>query len=107
MAELCSMMLQNNNINVDQMINFGAPRVGDTAFAAFTDKKFHNSWRMVHNKDSVPHIPPQGPPTHYYHTSTEEFENSSGKIKTCKNGEDSTCSNQYKTYNVDDHYYYL
>ena len=39
------------------MINFGQPRVGDKAFAVFSQKTMTDQWRVVHHKDIVPHSP--------------------------------------------------
>ena len=56
--------------------NFGQPRTGDQAYAAYATKKV-STWRVTHNKDTVPHLPfTTG--MDFYHVCTEEFENSSG-----------------------------
>jgi predicted lipase len=75
------------------MLNFGCPRVGDDAYAAFSDSKIPNQWRMVHLKDIVPHNPGSAWPFNFYHTSTEVYEDKQGNYKVCSKGEDKTCSN--------------
>lgn len=88
--------------------NFGQPRVGDKTYASFATAKLP-TWRVVHNKDIVPHLPfTTG--MDYYHACREEFEDASGKVRTCDTTcEDKTCSDQYSTkqLNVDDHLTYL
>jgi len=89
------------------MINFGQPRVGDSDYAAFSDAKFPNQWRMVHHKDIVPHVPSEMWPFYFYHTSTEVFEDKGGNYKVCAPGEDPTCSDQYWTFSISDHLTYM
>ena len=47
------------------MINFGQPRVGDAAYAAFSDKMWTTQWRMVHYRDMVPHNPSEAYPLYF------------------------------------------
>ena len=42
------------------MINFGQPRVGDLAYSNFAKTILPESWRVVHNRDIVPHLPMSG-----------------------------------------------
>lgn len=89
------------------MINFGQPRVGDDDYAAFSDLKIPNQWRLVHHKDIVPHLPPAEFPFKFYHTSTEVFEDKDGNYTICQPGEDPKCCNQYWTYSIADHSTYM
>ncbi|MFH4980271.1 hypothetical protein AB6A40_006980 [Gnathostoma spinigerum] len=41
-----------------KMISFGQPRVGDYQLAVSHNKLVPNSFRVVHRKDIVPHVPP-------------------------------------------------
>lgn len=108
LAQLTAMDLVKNGFSVS-MYNFGQPRVGDKAYASFVNSKVP-TWRVTHDKDIVPHIPPSTGMS-FQHSCTEEFENASHQMKTCSssNCEDSTCSGQYdvKNTNVDDHLLYL
>ena len=38
--------------------NFGSPRIGNTELAHFLNAKIPVIFRVVHNKDIVPHVPP-------------------------------------------------
>jgi len=73
LAQLTAMSLIKDGYHVDQMINFGAPRVGDSTYATFSEQKMPNQWRMVHNRDIVPHLPFAFWPMNFNHTSTEVF----------------------------------
>lgn len=106
MALLTAMDLLRNNIDA-VVYSFGQPRIGDNDFAAFVNNKLV-TWRVTHNKDMVPHLPPilMG----FEHTCTEVFEDSTGRLKTCSSNEceDPDCANQfYLDLNMDDHYRYL
>lgn len=107
LAQLTSMDLVKAGIACT-VYNFGQPRTGDKAFASFATPKVP-TFRVVHNKDTVPHLPFTSG-MDYYHICTEEFEDASGKLKTCNSScEDPTCGDQYefKQTNVDDHLQYL
>jgi predicted lipase len=66
MAELTGMTLLKNGIPVNQMLNFGAPRIGDKTYAAFADAKMPNKYRHTHTRDIVPHSPPSDWPFSFY-----------------------------------------
>ena len=82
---------------------FGLPRVGDKDYAANHDRLVNNSWRVVHYKDPVSHLPlcnvltgcdvTNGP----YHHRTEVFYPSPymtrySSYAICTGNEDSRCS---------------
>jgi predicted lipase len=48
--------------------NFGQPRVGNQALSKFMTQKLDGIFRVVHNKDMVPHLPPDLPEFNYHHT---------------------------------------
>jgi len=57
----------------------------------------------------VPHLPFETGMS-FYHVCREEFEDASGKLKSCDSScEDKTCADQFdpKNCNVDDHLVYL
>mgnify|MGYP000870790975 len=43
---------------VDQLINFGQPRVGNQAFADYLARQLPSTFRVIHYADLVPHLPP-------------------------------------------------
>ena len=91
------------------MINFGQPRVGDAKYAAFSNAKLAEQYRVVHYQDPVPHIPPTLYPQ-YRHTAFEEYEDQNGTVRQCNSsGEDPTCADQWNDFqtNVNDHMVYL
>jgi len=87
------MSLIRAGIEIEQMINFGMPRVGDDDYAAFSNNLWTTQYRMTHYKDIVPHIPPQDFPFGFRQTATEVYENNKGDYKICNgSGEDKDCS---------------
>ena len=109
MAQLTGMTLIKNGMHVDQMINFGAPRIGDDKYSAFSDTKFPNSYRMVHHQDIVPHNPGESWPLNFYHSSTEIYYDTVGNYRTCGKGEDKTCADQWQpwAFSLPDHLNYM
>jgi predicted lipase len=39
--------------------NYGCPRVGNAAMAQYIGTRVDTLYRVVHNKDIVPHLPPE------------------------------------------------
>lgn len=73
------------------MINFGQPRVGDDAYAAFAEQRFPKVFRQTHYKDTVPHVPleSQG----FRHIATEVYEDNKLNYTICDgSGEDPHCA---------------
>lgn len=65
-------------------------------------------YRVVHNRDLVPHLPPEL--LQYRHSPYEVlFDEAMTNYKICNSsGEDSTCSNSYApNYNTNDHDFYF
>lgn len=85
--------------------NFGQPRTGDERYATFASSRPDlETWRVVHNRDLVPHWPfNQG--LGYFHVCREEFEDASGALRSCggtpdepagfSTCEDPACSDQF------------
>jgi len=107
LAQLASMDIIKAGIPTS-VYDFGQPRTGDAAYAAFSMSKV-STWRVTHNKDMVPHLPfTTG--MEFKHVCREQFENSAGALKTCDTScEDPTCADQFafKETNFDDHVVYL
>lgn len=83
------------------------PRIGNEKLAQFARLKIPTIYRVVHNKDIVPHLPPEG---EYKHPAFEVFLNEDiSSYKICDStGEDKTCSNQFAPFytpNDHDHYF--
>lgn len=106
-AQLTSMDLVKFGIP-NSLYNFGQPRTGDKAYSDFATPKVP-AWRVVHDKDQVPHLPfTTG--MDYYHICREEFEDVNGNVKSCDSScEDKSCAAQYEFLqtNGDDHLVYL
>ena len=107
---MLSLDLLKNGI-VSSVINFGQPRTGDLAFSNFLKTKPEIvTWRVVHNRDNVPHWPFSGDKLNYYHVCTEVFEDADGDLKVCDSScEDPTCGDQYsaREQRPSDHMTYL
>jgi hypothetical protein len=108
-GQLLAMELEKEGFHVS-LYNYGQPRVGDQKYADFVNTIITDYWRVTHNKDIVPHVPPQKE-MGYVHSCREVFEDNNHKITICSeiNCEDPTCANQYNIYqtNGDDHLLYL
>lgn len=109
-AQLTSMDLIKHGYPCS-VYNFGQPRTGDQKYSDFvgSNKSFPQTWRVVHNRDIVPHWPfydYMG----YVHVCSEEFEDESGNLKSCGFCEDPNCSGQFdevREWRPDDHMTYL
>lgn len=110
-SQLLAMELEKYGIPTI-MYNFGQPRVGDKKYASFVNAILSTDahYRVTHNKDIVPHVPPMDG-FQYYHSCIEIFEDSYGNLNTCSevDCEDPKCADQYKLTqtNTEDHSYYL
>ena len=96
-----------------EMNNFGMPRLGNSAFASDFAKFVDISWRMVHQDDIVPHLPPSD--VGYHHVATEVWSKNhtaSGALEyiVCDgSGEDPKCSDSVPAadYSADEHNTYM
>lgn len=84
------------------LYTFGSPRVGDLAFATYFDKIVPDTYRIVHNKDLVPHLPQRF--LGFRHVSREiwYYGEAGAEFKQCNGGEDDSCSNSVNLH-VDEH----
>jgi predicted lipase len=90
-----------------EVYNFGSPRFANENLAQFVMQNVPNHYRMVHNRDIVPHLPPE---VEYRHVAHEIFFSKDMiNYKVCDDsGEDPTCSNQFfPNYNAADHSFYF
>lgn len=112
-------VLHNNDgmggaFSLTSVHTYGSPRVGNEAFVAAHDARMQasdiGSFRVTHNRDLVPHLPPER--LHFHHVATEVFygEDSSSYEVCTGTGEDAHCSNTCAPLHctsVDDHLEYL
>ncbi|KAK6746678.1 hypothetical protein RB195_000134 [Necator americanus] len=80
-----------------KLVTLGQPRTGDNVFARNHTAAIDYTFRIVHWRDVVPHLPSYDErPGGYYHHKTEVFyddEMSPKKYTVCKEYEDKKCSN--------------
>ena len=107
LAQLTSMDLYKAGYK-PLVYNFGQPRTGDKNYATFSTERV-TTWRVTHNRDTVPHLPATTV-MEFYHVCREEFEDVNGNLRTCDTScEDKTCADQFpiSETNTDDHVVYL
>jgi hypothetical protein len=114
LSQLASVQLAVNGVAVHASYNFGQPRTGNAKYSAFVASKVPVTFRHVHFKDPVPHVPPTE--FGFQHECTEKYEPKEvwdGTLETCGaagNCEDSpSCALEWKDYQLvpDDHMTYL
>ena len=95
-----------------ELYNFGDPRVGNPAFAAYATTVLPQGkqFRVTHAADPVPHVPPMV--FGYLHAPHELWYNNDGSSswKDCADSassEDKSCSDSTIPINIDDHLLYL
>jgi len=91
------------------LITFGAPKVGNQAWAEQIEAKLPNAVRVVHDRDVVPHVPLTNV-LPYSQYGQEIFENAEGNLEVCHTDTNSpTCSEKYDLLDCDlaDHTVYL
>lgn len=96
------------------LYTYGQPRVGNEKFSKTLRGLIAHTWRVVHKRDIVPHLPPKM--FKFHHLSREVWFAKSGPkcdhttmCALCNvNGEDETCSNSIVPLtNIPDHLNYL
>ena len=86
------------------MYLFGCPRTGNGALARYIHQIMPNLYRVVHNKDLVPHVPPID--FQYLHPAYEVlYDEEMKNYQVCnESGEDSSCSDRFAPdYSFNDH----
>lgn len=120
MAAFCGLdLVVNCEAQNVQVITFGQPRIGNSAFATYYSKLLPNTIRVTHEHDIVPHLPPYYyifPQKTYHHFPTEVWLHDMGiqslvvydVEKICdKTGEDPTCSRSVTGNSIADHLVYF
>lgn len=70
LAELAALALAENGTPADEVLTFGCPRLGNSAFADYFKSKITVAhFRVTHNADPVPHLPPES--FGFHHAPTE------------------------------------
>ncbi|CAD5221303.1 unnamed protein product [Bursaphelenchus okinawaensis] len=104
-------LVKIQNISSDRIliITFGEPRTGDSEYANNYDALVPNTYRVVNQRDIVPHLPPLRLFDYIHHSQEVWYEYGMANIseyKTCP-AESCDCSNQYgDLYSVADHLTY-
>jgi hypothetical protein len=108
LATLTAIDMKNAGISNIFSYHYGSPRIGNQAFMQYIKNVLPDAHRVVHDCDTVPHVPYEA--MGFWHICTEFFEDKAGSIKQCGlTCEDSTCGNQYafSATTVDAHLVYL
>ena len=109
MASIMSMHVREKRMVFQDRVKlytYGQPRTGDKTYAVEHDKLVPNSWRIVHQRDIVPHVPPcwpkcdRGGATTSYHHGMEIFYDSDSMedhsdYVQCQANHDRACSRKY------------
>jgi hypothetical protein len=119
MASFCGLDLTVNHEAKNVMVmTFGQPRVGNAVFASYYSKLVPNTFRVTHEHDIVPHLPPyytHFPQKTYHHFSREVWLTKVGVgslvynvEKVCDaSGEDPSCSRSASGNSISDHLVYF
>ncbi|CCD67058.1 Fungal lipase-type domain-containing protein [Caenorhabditis elegans] len=94
-----------------KLVTMGQPRTGDYDYATWHDKTFPYSFRIVHHKDIVPHIPPQEGADKLFHHRTEVWYNNNmtttDPYHICAEADGLYCSNRQLDTDIPDHLTYF
>ncbi|KAK9161467.1 hypothetical protein Syun_007808 [Stephania yunnanensis] len=119
MASFCALDLAvNHGVKNIQLMTFGQPRIGNAAFAAYFSEHVPNTFRITHEHDLVPHLPPYYsyfPQKTYHHFPREVWLYNIGLgslvytvERVCdSSGEDPSCSRSVAGNSVADHLSYF
>jgi len=96
-----------------RMVTIGQPRTGDMAYAEAHDAMLKYSYRVVHQDDMVPHIPPKMPNNwfdSFYHHRYEIWYNNDmtgNSFQLCDRSESPLCSDKQTDLSWDHHTHYF
>ncbi|KAG2311786.1 hypothetical protein Bca52824_023343 [Brassica carinata] len=120
MAAFCGLdLVVNEGEENVQVMTFGQPRIGNADFASYYSLLVPNTFRITHDRDIVPHLPPYFyyfPQKTYHHFPTEVWVRDLnvlklvrfGVEKVCDNtGEDPTCCRSVMGISISDHLRYF
>ncbi|PSR85156.1 Lipase like [Actinidia chinensis var. chinensis] len=118
MAAFCALDLAvNQKIQNVQVMTFGQPRIGNTAFTSYYSQLVPNTIRVTNYHDMVPHLPPYYPhltEKTYRHFPREVWLHGNGSTtssypveKVCDgSGEDPNCSRSVAGTSIFEHFTY-
>jgi pimeloyl-ACP methyl ester carboxylesterase len=89
-ATLAAVDIQTKIKAVDIIYTFGSPRTGNLNFSQFFKKLFPQSFRVVHNKDIVPHVPNKV--LGYWHVPAEVWLDADSNLTAVCGSDDENCS---------------
>ncbi|XGW25347.1 hypothetical protein V3C99_006628 [Haemonchus contortus] len=94
-----------------KLVTFGQPRTGNVGYAKAHDRQMVYSFRVVHWKDVIPHVPPEFFMGYYHHKSEAFYEADMGigaNYTVCYANESRKCSDglDYAT-SIQDHLNYF
>ncbi|KAK8813241.1 hypothetical protein WA158_002833 [Blastocystis sp. Blastoise] len=104
LATVGSMDFQlNYNISTNLMYTYGCPYTGNKQFASILNQNLESNYRVTHNADPIPHLPPSV--NNYAHPGDEIFYNEKNTAyKVCERPESKKCSNSViLPVNMNDH----
>ncbi|KAK6049295.1 triacylglycerol lipase [Cooperia oncophora] len=94
-----------------KLVTYGQPRVGDLDYARVHNSEVTYSFRVVHWRDLVPHVPPLGFLGYYHHQSEAFYPlnmSINAKYRVCYAGESFRCSDGLLfTSSIQDHLHYF
>ncbi|KAJ4753534.1 Alpha/beta-Hydrolases superfamily protein [Rhynchospora pubera] len=101
-------LVMNHGIDNVHLMTFGQPRIGNEAFASCFYKYIPNTFRIVHNRDIVAHLPPyysfywksyhHFPREVWLHDDIEQICDDSGEDPSCSRSVWICSINDHKTY---------
>lgn len=71
LSEIAGLRLKAKFSLKTEVHNYGCPRLGNSAMAQYITSKVDTIFRVVHNRDIVPHVPPES--FEYHHSPFEVF----------------------------------
>ncbi|TKR87357.1 hypothetical protein L596_011766 [Steinernema carpocapsae] len=96
-----------------KLVTLAQPRTGNQDYADAHDSLVKYSYRVVHNRDPVPHLPTEYFEGYHHHCNEAFYQNDMSDptdYKVCKHQEDDSCSDSLFTSMVpwlaDDFYYF-
>ncbi|WKY09977.1 hypothetical protein Q1695_002376 [Nippostrongylus brasiliensis] len=94
-----------------RLVTFGQPRTGDYDFATWHDATFPYSYRIIHHRDPVPHIPPRLGPDRVFHHRYEVWYNNNMTVgepyQLCQEADGEYCSDTVISTRGADHMFYF
>ncbi|KAK6757687.1 hypothetical protein RB195_015477 [Necator americanus] len=94
-----------------RIVTFGQPRTGDIDFAEWHDGVFRYSYRIVHQRDPVPHIPPVLGKDSVFHHRFEVWYNNNMTVgqpyTICPEADGDYCSNKVISGEAWEHMWYF